>query len=124
MKALKIIIGGAIAVVIVAAIAGGSNDKDASATRTETVFIGHQARVKTGFIGCIKTDDTERVKELVRQHDSDAASAISHGCRAIDAGKIGVIEDLSVWTGNSCIRTRGEPNCYWFPTVLIEPANG
>lgn len=106
--------------IVLATVLGGSVSAAA-----EQIFIGKNARIQDTFIGCRNRDDLDRIKELVvRQNDALAAAryAIAHGCRQIDAGNIGRVEDTSLLTNSTCLCLRGEPDCFWFPTPLIVEA--
>jgi hypothetical protein len=95
-------------------------------SRADDFFtIGEKVTVKTGWVGCRELADLDRAKDLaVRQHDIEAAARYtsSRSCRALDAGNAGIVEDNSIWHASTCLRARGDPYCYWFPTPFVSKA--
>ena len=87
------------------------------------VMIGKPGRVDIGFIGCKAKNDTTKIKSLIRANDKDAAFAYAvrrmPDCKALPVGTIGLVEDLSAWTGDTCLRQKGEPDCFWLPTNFV-----
>jgi hypothetical protein len=99
----------------------------ASANAAESfVTIGKPRKVYIGFIGCKTKDNLSKIKSLFHADDRVAmvkfATSKAPDCQAIKVGTVGMVEGLSAWSGDSCLRPEGEPECFWLPTnFLVAP---
>lgn len=75
------------------------------------------------FIGCKDKDDTKKVKALYSANDRVAAmkyaAARPDTCMLLPAGTLGTVQHLSGWSADSCIRPKGEPECFWVPVNFV-----
>ena len=131
-------IGCAVFVIGFIALAGvigsGSNDIKSKSEQTSSTQggvkeqsdklprIGEMAGLSMSSPGCLNEEATSKIKSLLRENDTIAATkyAIQAGCVIVDDGKIGKVEHVSVWNGNTCLRFQGEPDCLWFPSVFVK----
>jgi hypothetical protein len=107
------------------AVAGASMLLIAGAAIAEdkNIFIGDEISVKLDeAIGCPKTDDLEKIIQLLREEDTWAAVAAKNraGCRFFGEGESGIVRDLTVLSQFKCVRFRGDPACYWIVGRLLE----
>lgn len=93
------------------------------ALAAEFVPAGKQGRLKVAFIGCKSKDDAQKIKALYVAEDVEAAVkfAVSKGpgCEPLKADTVGLVEENSVWSGATCLRQKGEPDCLWLPNRLV-----
>jgi hypothetical protein len=96
----------------------------ASANAAESfVTIGKPGKVDIGFIGCKTKDNLSKIKSLFQVDDREAMVKLAISkvpdCQAIKVGTVGMIEGLSAWSGDICLRPEGEPECFWLPTNFV-----
>ena len=96
----------------------------ASANSAESfVKIGKPGKVDIGFIGCKTKDNLSKIKSLFQADDREAMAKLAISkvpdCQAIKVGTVGMVEGLSAWSGDICLRPKGEPECFWLPTNFV-----
>ncbi|MGA3063950.1 MAG: hypothetical protein ABSD90_12115 [Methylocystis sp.] len=106
-------------IALAAVIGSSSNDTKSKSEQTSSTQggvkeqsdklprIGEMAGLSMSSPGSLNEEATSKIKSLLREHDP------------IAAGKIGKVEHVSVWNGNTCLRFQGEPDCLWFPSVFV-----
>ena len=84
---------------------------------------GSRATVSAGLAGCRELDRMNRVAELILQNDIQAAVTLSLGaearCRLFEPGTRVIAEGFSATHALVCIRSEGDPDCYWFPSDYL-----
>lgn len=95
-----------------------------TAGAAEFVGTGERARLPLLMLGCERRTDMERIIELHRQGDKEAANALIGqrvpSCRPLDAGTVGVVEDRTIMPPQlACLRPLGEPTCLWLPANTV-----
>jgi DNA-directed RNA polymerase subunit RPC12/RpoP len=99
----------------------GSNDTSKTTTTTAArPKVGDVWFVGDATLGCANRSDLERLGELQRQGDKDAAMlllmdrASARACRLLQVNSTLYIENVGS-SGPVCGRPRGEVNCLWVP---------
>jgi hypothetical protein len=102
-----------------------SSQGGAKEQRDKLPHIGDMAGLSMSVPGCLNEEATSKIESLLRENDTIAATkhAVQAGCVIVDDGKIGKVEHISVWNGNTCVRFQGEPECLWFPSVFVKSAS-
>lgn len=93
-----------------------------SAPAARTFFkIGEHVTAYFGDFGCPTVDHRKALQKLAAEDDhiAEALAATKYDCVLIAPREVGVVEDSSVWSGLSCVRRQGEPECLWYPTPVF-----
>lgn len=82
-------------------------------------------KITTFAIGCTDREDLSRLVKLAVSGDKEAFGTLaarqiaSGSCRPFDEGTDVFIEDTSLFSGVTCVRPKGDPDCYWVQVEFI-----
>ncbi len=83
---------------------------------------GDAVAIEKDFYGCAKLDDMKKFVRLANENDPIAAMFfVEEHCWHIDAGWLGVIEEVSFASLYACFRPRGIPECVRTPRERLVP---
>lgn len=85
---------------------------------------GSPANVKLSLAGCRDLATMNRVAELILENDIEAAIKVAiragTGCRLFEEGEKVIVEEFSTPHSLVCIRVKGDPDCFWYPSNFLE----
>lgn len=85
----------------------------------------HAEVMRDTFVGCKNSKDMSRIVRLLGDGDQEAfrkfatQKVLDGECTIISSGTKVRLEDVSIWSGQACVRPQGEPDCYYIPLELI-----
>lgn len=95
------------------------------AKRGTRLLVGTHMITTKPYAGCRAVEDLETFRTLINEGDQQAAMALERqtNCIIVPVNTKAIVQDESVWHHATCMRTRGNPFCFWIPTDIIEQSD-
>jgi hypothetical protein len=92
-----------------------------SGAMADVVYLGQRAEVTIVWYACPVKGDLQRLKAFSRGSQGAAARfSNSHHCLILHPGDTAIVEDASIWTGDTCLILKPRAECYWFPERFVK----